>query len=152
MKTTISIILLLLMTIFVFAEEYSSIPEEEISKKLSRDALTISDCVRIATVAGVGLFLNEPSPADPFVDIQVQQWMTPALNTNTVRIHELDPYSTNWEFPTNVPVAFFAVTKRQVYSNHSAIVNPDAYPPEWVYSITNAEPEYRQRDRREKVR
>ena len=137
MKKNIAM-LLTFLALPVIAEEFSNLSETEICKKLYSDAPLVSDLIRGARCAGVGVFLNEPSPTSPSVDIQVQQWWTPPLATNTVRIHELDPYSTNWVFPTNVPVVFFALTKRQMYSGHSAWVNPDQYPPEWVYSITNA--------------
>lgn len=137
MKKTI-VLLTILTSVVVLAEEFSDIPQSEIDKKVSRDAILVSDLVRGASCAGVGLFLNEPSLTFPSVDIQVQQWWTPPLATNVVRIHELDPYSTNWMFPTNVPVVFFALTKRQMYDGTPALVVPDQYPPEWVYSITNA--------------
>ena len=138
MKKTIVMLLSALTATMTFAEEFSDIPAAEITKKLYGDAILVSDLVRGASCAGVGQFLNEPSPSSLFVDIQVQQWWTPPLATNIVRIHELDPYSTNWVFPTNVPVVFFALTKRQMYDGTPALVSPDQYPPEWVYSITNA--------------
>ena len=138
MKRNISVLLYAITAVLVLAEEFSDISQSERNKKFFGDSILVSDLVRGASCAGVGLFINEPSPTSPSVDIQVQQWWTPPLATNIVRIHELDPYSTNWVFPTNVPVVFFALTKRQMYSGHSAWVNPDQYPPEWVYSITNA--------------
>ncbi len=134
----IFMLLSVLITTATFAEEVSDASQEEIGKKVYGYAILVSDLVRGASCAGVGLFLNVPSPASPSVDIQVQQWWTPPLATNVVRIHELDPNSTNWIFPTNVPVVFFAVTKRQMYDGTPALVVPDQYPPEWVYSITNA--------------
>ena len=118
------------------AEEFSDISQAEIDKKLN-NSRTVQNLVKNATCAGIGMFLNEPSPSAPFVDIQVQQWLTSPLNTNVVRIYELDKSLTNWEFPTNVPVVFFAVTKRQMYADHDAFLIPDAYPPEYCYSITN---------------
>ena len=138
MKKTICLFIAMLTALMVFAEEFSNISQAERNKKFFGDAILVSDLVRGASCAGVGQFLNEPSVDSPFVDIQVQQWWTPLLETNVVRIHELDPYSTNWVFPTNVPVVFFAVTKRQMYDGTPALVIPDQYPPEWVYSITNA--------------
>ena len=137
MKKNIAM-LLTFLALPVIAEEFSNLSETEICKKLYSDAPLVSDLIRGARCAGVGVFLNEPSPTSPSVDIQVQQWWTPPLATNIVRIHELDPYSTNWVFPTNVPVVFFALTKRQMYDGTPALVSPDQYPPEWVYSITNA--------------
>ena len=138
MKKTIGFLLTVLTSAVVLAEEFSDIPQSERNKKFFGDAILVSDLVRGASCAGVGQFLNEPSPSTLFVDIHVQQWWTPPLATNIVRIHELDPYSTNWVFPTNVPVVFFALTKRQMYDGTPALVSPDQYPPEWVYSITNA--------------
>jgi len=123
----------------IVAEEFSNLPEAEVNKKLYRDDPLVSDLIRAARCAGIGVFLNEPSPTAPAVDILVQEWWTPPLTNPVVRIHELDPNSTNWVFPTNVPVVFFASSKRLMYSKHEAWVIPDHYPPEWVYSITNAE-------------
>jgi len=134
----IAILLTALVSSGVFAEETSDASSEEIGETLYRDAAFIPSIARRADCAGIGLFLNVPSPTTPTVDIQVQQWWTPPLGTNTVRIHELNPNSTNWVFPTNVPVVFFALEKRQLYVGHPAFVIPEAYPPEWVYSITNA--------------
>lgn len=137
MKRNIAM-LLTVLALPVIAEEFSNLSETEICKKLYSDAPLVSDLIRGARCAGIGVFLNEPSPAAPSVDILVQEWWTPPLTNPVVRIHELDPNSTNWVFPTNVPVVFFALTKRQMYSEHSAWVTPEWYPPEWVYSITNA--------------
>ena len=136
MRKTVCMLATTLIVATVLAEEFSDASQEDISK--SFNLVRISTLVKIADCAGVGLFLNEPSPTAPFVDIQVQQWWTPSLPTNIVRIHELNPYSTNWVFPTNVPIVFFAVAKRQMYVDHPAFTIPSQYPPEWVCSITNA--------------
>lgn len=135
----IVVLMLTSLALSATAEEFSSLSEDEINKKLYSAAPLVSDLIRGARCAGIGVFLNEPSTNAPAVDILVQEWWTSPLTNSVVQIHELDPYSTNWVFPTNVPVVFFALSKRQMYSGHTAWVNPDPYPPEWVYSITNAE-------------
>ena len=120
MKKNIGVLMFILSGLAAYSEEFSNISEEQINERFGNNR-TIQGLVRGASCAGVGLFINEPSSVAPFVDIRVQQWLTPARETNIVRIHELDEYSTNWVFPTNVPIAFFAVTKLQVYGEHPVL-------------------------------
>lgn len=138
MKEKLIMILIALTAGVVLAEELGNISSAERSRKIHVNDPILPRQVNYANVAGVGLFLNEPSSDSPTVDIQMQQWWTPPLATNVVRIYELNPYSTNWIFPTNVPVVFFAVTKRQMYPRLPELLAFDVYPPEWVFSITNA--------------
>lgn len=137
MRTFIFLFASLSIMLPIFAEEVSNITGAELDDKLYNNTTTIQSLVRGASCVGVGLFINEPSPADPFVDIQVQQWLTPALSTNVVRIYELSGRTTNWVFPTNVPIAFFAFTKRQTYRDHAVFFHPEDYTPEYCFSITN---------------
>lgn len=138
MRSPIVALLTAMVSPCVFAEELSDTPQADIDEKVYSDAAFIPSIVGRVDCAGVGLFLNVPSPAAPTVDILVQQWWTPPLATNTVRIHELDPDTTNWAFPTNVPVVFFALEKRRTLEGHPAVLIPDKLPPDYVYSITNA--------------
>ena len=114
----------LILTLFasnIFSEELSNISNEEIW-----DAITvwtpqgnIPSFVRGATAAGVGVFINVPSPTNPVVDIEVQNWWTTNPSTNNaLRIYSIDDWGeTNWIFPTNVPVVFFANAASNVVIN-----------------------------------
>ncbi len=139
MKNCIFIFLIVFTTAYrASAEELSNYTNEQIGETISQNRQTIAACVRSAAVAGVGVFLRQPSPQEPFVDIDVQEWWTPALTNSIIRVHYLNAYSpSNWIFPTNTPVVFFAITKRQADAKPSAYTNPGAYSPEYCYSVTN---------------
>lgn len=70
----------------------------------------IPGLVKFAEIAGVGRFLNEPSPEAPVVQIAVDDYWTQSPGTNVI---EVDASHSNgapdWEYPTNVPVVFFAI-------------------------------------------
>ena len=114
----------LILTLFasnLLSEELSNVTDEETLNAIM--ALTpqgnIPSFVRGATAAGVGTFINVPSPTNPVVDIAVQQWWIINPNTNNVlRIYNLDDWGeTDWMFPTNEPVVFFAYAASNVVIN-----------------------------------
>jgi hypothetical protein len=84
---------------------------------------TIPGLVEGSDVAGVGLFLNQPTTNDPYANVIVQNYWGGDSGTNVLRIN-VSPYQwqTDWVFPTNVPVVFFAI-KRSSHTNNSEIVN-----------------------------
>ena len=122
----ITTLLLALFASNLFSEELSSMSLEDVGN-LPDSALQVSIpfLVRNSDVAGFGEFVNTPSPTNPVVDIHVQQWWTPNLGTNNMlRIHGIDETETNWIFPTNAPVVFFANAASNVIINTS--VDEDA--------------------------
>ena len=108
MKQFTTLILALSATA-VLSEELSSMSREEIEAMPSNvSRFSIPLLVGISKIAGVGEFLNIPSPTNSIVDIAVQQWWTPNPGTSdTLRIHNIYEGETNWIFPTNEPVVFF---------------------------------------------
>lgn len=70
---------------------------------------TIEYLSRRADVAGVGLFLDCPTPSNPTVGVHVQDFWAGNSGTNVLRI-SINEYKefTDWIHPTNAPVVFFA--------------------------------------------
>jgi hypothetical protein len=64
-----------------------------------------------------------PTTNDPYANVIVQNCWGGESGTNVLRIN-VSPYQwqTDWVFPTNVPVVFFAI-KRSSHTNNSEIVN-----------------------------
>jgi hypothetical protein len=94
----------------LFSEELSSMSREEIDAIPSDvSQISIPLLAGISKIAGIGMFANIPSPTNSTVDIAVQQWWTPNPGTSdTLRVHNIYEGETNWIFPTNEPVVFFA--------------------------------------------
>ena len=115
----IAILILTLFASNLFSEELSAMSQEEMETILySTSRANIPSLVRNSEVAGVGEFVNVPSPTNRIVDIAVQQWWTPNPGTNEMlRIHYIDESETNWIFPTNMPVVFFASAASNVVIN-----------------------------------
>ena len=107
---------LLLISMVTYAEELSNLAQTEIDKKAFISGPTLPRLVKYSSVAGIGMFFGDCSTTNvAFVDIHVQQWWTPDLGTNTVRIQKIGKLYSEWIFPTNVPMVFFAKTKAQWY-------------------------------------
>ena len=104
------------------------------------NSTTIPGLVEGADVAGVGTFLNQPTTNNPFASVLVQDYWGGGRETNVLRIN-VSPYhwQTDWVFPTNVPVVFFAV-KRISYTNGSDVVNQAEFyqtmPQEWLDELS----------------
>ncbi len=124
MKNTVAIVLPLALVgallpfrlQMAFAEEVSNIPQAEIDEKVYSGAAIIPLLVQHASADGIGTFVGDDTLTDvQHVDIQVQEWWTADPGTNLVRLHKVKNHPDAWTFPTNVPVVFFAITKRQRY-------------------------------------
>ena len=115
----ITTLILALFASNMFSEEFSNISQEDINNiPYHVTAINIPSRVRYSEIAGVGEFVNIPSPTNPVVDISVQQWWTANPGTNNMlRIHGIDETETNWIFPTNVPIVFFATAASNVVIN-----------------------------------
>ena len=104
------------------------------------NSTTIPGLVEGADVAGVGTFLNQPTTNNPFASVLVQDYWGGGRETNVLRIN-VSPYhwQTDWVFPTNVPIVFFAV-KRISYTNGSDVVNQAEFyqnmPQEWLDELS----------------
>lgn len=104
------------------------------------NSTTIPGLVEGADVAGVGTFLNQPTTNNPFASVLVQDYWGEGRETNVLRIN-VSPYhwQTDWVFPTNVPIVFFAV-KRISYTNGSDVVNQAEFyqnmPQEWLDELS----------------
>ena len=111
-------IILALATFNAPAEEISNITREEIHEIYSiwPPPINIPSLVRMSEFAGVGKFINIPTESNNVVDIDVQQWWTANPGTNNqIRIYELNHNETDWVFPTNVPIVFFADTVSNLF-------------------------------------
>ena len=101
---------------------------------------TIPGLVEGADVAGVGTFLNQPTTSSPFVSVLVQDYWRRGSETNILHIN-VSPFQweTDWVFPTNTPVVFFAI-KRSSHTNNSEIVNLAEFyqtmPQEWLDELS----------------
>ena len=106
-----------------FSEELSGMSQEKIeAMPHSAHEITIPLLVEASNLAGVGVFVNVPSPTNPVVDIAVQQWWTPNPGTNDMlRIHRIRGDETNWIFPVNEPVVFFAIAASNAFANANAV-------------------------------
>lgn len=90
-----------------------------------RDSVSVAALARSAEVAGVGAFLNQPTPENPYAYVEVNDYWTGNPGTNVVKIKAGNAYSTDWVFPTNTPIVFFAKTRGYVVTNNfSDIENP----------------------------
>ena len=104
------------------------------------NSTTIPGLVEGADVAGVGMFLNQPTTSSPFVSVLVQDYWRRGCETNILHIN-VSPFQweTDWVFPTNTPVVFFA-TKRSSHTNNSEIVNLAEFyqnmPQEWLDELS----------------
>ena len=103
----------------LFSEELSDMPQEEIhAMPYNAFEVGIPSLIQHSIVAGVGEFLNAPSPANRVVDISVLEWWTDNPGTNDMlRIHNIYDNETNWIFPTNAPIVFFATATSNVIIN-----------------------------------
>ena len=74
--------------------------------------------VQDADVAGVGEFINQPSRNTPIARILVHDYWTgdPGTNVLQVSLRNSDEL-TDWGFPTNVPVVFFAMKWSSYFTN-----------------------------------
>lgn len=127
MKMAIGIFLAVLATMPVFAEELSDIPQAEIDEKVHSGAAIVPLLVKYSSAVGVGTFVGDCSVTNvSFADIHVQQWWTPDPGTNAIRIQKVTGIPDEWTFPTNVPVAFFAITKAQWYGEDAEYYLPSA--------------------------
>jgi len=119
MKKTAAVLLLvsLLATVLPFLPRIVS--AEEVSVTDAR-ALYLSGAyegravipalVKSADVAGIGRFLNEPSQQAPAVRIAVEDYWTQSPGTNVIEVDaSRSRGAPDWEYPTNVPVVFFAL-------------------------------------------
>jgi hypothetical protein len=77
-------------------------------------------------VAGVGTFLNQPTTNNPYASVLVQDYWAGDAGTNVVKVNVGDPWETDWVFPTNVPVVFFA-SRHGSCTNGSDVVNLAEY-------------------------
>lgn len=82
--------------------------------------------VQNTDVAGVGTFLNQPTTNDPYANVLVYDYWNGDAGTNVLKINVGDPWETDWMFPTNIPVVFFA-SKRGSCTNGSDVVNLAEY-------------------------
>lgn len=133
------LISMLVVSSELYAEETNLFPRPPYGAPYWNGTM-IPALVERADVAGVGIFLNQPTTNDPYANVLVQNYWGGNSATNVLRIN-VSPYQwqTDWVFPTNVPVVFFAV-KRISYTNGSDVVNQaDFYqtkPQEWLDELS----------------
>lgn len=82
-----------------------------------RDNVPVPALVRSADVAGIGEFLNQPTAEHPYASMDVGTYWIGDPGTNIVNI-KVGPRGTDWVFPTNSPVVFFARTLGSVLTNN----------------------------------
>ena len=72
--------------------------------------------VQDADVAGVGEFINQPSRNTPIARVLVHDYWAGDPGTNVLQVSLVgSDYLTDWVFPTNVPVVFFAMKKSSYF-------------------------------------
>ena len=88
---------------------------------------TLIPClVQNIDVAGIGMFINQPSTNSPYASVLVQDYWIGNAGTNIVKINVGDSGETDWAFPTNTPIVFFA-SRRGSCTNGSDVVNLSEY-------------------------
>ena len=104
----------------IIAEEFSNKIEDEIDKIYRiPPVITTPDLIQFVPFAGVGMFVNQPTTNNPFLEIAVSDWWAGNTGTNIIKIYELDDYNLeylDYIVPTNEPVVFFADTATNVFS------------------------------------
>lgn len=139
MKSTMQMLVVLAVCGNACAEQTNLLVKPPFDDRWWNDTL-IPALVERIDVAGVGLFLNQPTTNDPYANVLVQDYWVGNSGTNVLRIN-VSPYrwETDWIFPTNVPVVFFA-NKRSSHTNNSEIVNLaefyQAMPQAWLDELS----------------
>ncbi len=109
----LSLLAALPLTLFrmAFAEEVSVTDARALyQSRAYRNRAVIPELVRTADVAGIGRFLNEPSPEAPSVQIAVDAYWTESPGTDVIEVDASRSLGApDWEYPTNIPVVFFAI-------------------------------------------
>jgi len=86
---------------------------------------TMANLARLADVAGVGRFINQPSTNDAIAQVFVDEWWTASMTNNTLEIDfglvkkgsEWVGIDTDFIIPTNVPVVFFSMKPTNFVTN-----------------------------------
>lgn len=117
MKKTLITIISIALTIVAFSEETNQV-EYVFDEGYWNDKASIPGLVGFAEVAGIGEFLNQPSVDSPHAIMKVSDYWVGDPGSNVVRIITRNPSSTDWVFPTNTPVVFFAITRGYVLTNN----------------------------------
>lgn len=98
-----------------FAEQTNRV--EVIFGGKPNDSTTIPSLVRGAEVAGIGEFINQPTTNFPYALVRVSDYWIGNPGTNVVKIETGSSCETDWVFPTNASVVFFAITQGLVLTN-----------------------------------
>jgi len=77
--------------------------------------ITIHGLINEADVAGVGRFMTQPNPTNNYVEVIVDEYWTSGIPSNTLLIGTTN--KSNWNFPTNTPIVFFAMKFASYWSN-----------------------------------
>ena len=92
--------------------DFAGFLQRETQKILPTTSLMVQD----ADVAGVGEFINQPSTNTPTARILVHDYWAGDPGTNVLQVSLVgSDYLTDWVFPTNVPVVFFAMKKSSYF-------------------------------------
>lgn len=88
-----------------------------------RDNVSLPALIHCADVAGIGEFINQPLPAHPYAYVKVDDYWVGDPGTNVVKI-VAGPWGTDWVFPTNTPIVFFALSRISVLTRlHDGMTN-----------------------------
>jgi len=103
--------------------------------------LTLQSIIEIADVAGVGKFMNRPSPSDTIVNVYIDDcWLGDFSQGETIQIGAETHYS-DYNHPTNVPVVFFARHRISRKLEYFTDENTGIYT-SWIETTTNLIPSF----------